>query len=96
MYIAEFFGCHRLASRRTWTFHRHTARRPSGRMQAHTSRCVKGYRVQAGCPQSQPISASFDPASLQSWLQYFSPDGGIQTQDRCAHFLAGSFAMKPP
>ena len=33
------------------------------------------YSAQAGCPQSQAISTSPDPASLQNWLQYFSPSG---------------------
>jgi hypothetical protein len=51
------------------------------------------YRVQAGWPQSQAISASSEPASLHNWLQYFSPAGGTHTQDRCAHFFAFSFAM---
>jgi hypothetical protein len=54
---------------------------------------MKLYRVQAGCPQSQAISASPDPASLHNWLQYFSPAGATHTQDRCAHFFGCSFAM---
>jgi hypothetical protein len=52
------------------------------------------YRVQAGWPQSQAISASSDPASLHSTLQYLSPAGGMQMQDKCAHFLVCSLAIK--
>jgi hypothetical protein len=36
----------------------------------------QSYVAQAGWPQSQEISTSLDPASLQNWLQYFSPFGG--------------------
>jgi hypothetical protein len=51
--------------------------------------------VQAGWPQSQAISASLEPASLHSWLQYLSPAGGTQTHGRCAHFfcLEGSVGI---
>jgi hypothetical protein len=38
------------------------------------------YLLQAEWWQSQAISTSFEPASLQNWLQYFSPFGGVQTQ----------------
>jgi hypothetical protein len=38
------------------------------------------YCEQGAWPQSQAISVSSDPASLQNWLQYFSPAGGMQTQ----------------
>jgi len=35
---------------------------------------------QAGWPQSHAISVSLEPASLQNWLQYFSPAGATQAQ----------------
>lgn len=40
-----------------------------------------------GCPHSQPISISPEPASLQIWLQYFSSELTWQLHDECAHFL---------
>ncbi len=45
-----------------------------------------GYFSQAGWPQSQPISSSLEPASLQSWLQYFSLAGAMHRQGKWAHF----------
>jgi hypothetical protein len=50
-------------------------------------RLFLGYLAQAGWPHPHAISASLEPASLQNWLQYFSPPGGTQTQGRWAHFL---------
>jgi hypothetical protein len=49
--------------------------------------------LQAGWPQSQAISASSDPASLQDWLQYFSPCGATQMQGTWAHLLDLSAAI---
>jgi hypothetical protein len=46
------------------------------------------YVVHAGWPQSQAISDSLDPASLQNWLQYFSPFGGTHKHGTWAHFSA--------
>jgi hypothetical protein len=54
---------------------------------------LRRYFSQAGWPQSQAISASFAPASLQNWLQYFSPAGAMHRQGKCAHFLDPSVAM---
>src|ERR1700733_8844282 len=59
---------------------RRRRRRPFRKLSCH-------YFVQAAWPQSQAISASLDPASLQNVLQYFSPAGGTQTQGRWAHLL---------
>ena len=54
------------------------------------------YLEHAGWPQSQAISASSEPASLQNWLQYFSPAGAMQTQGTWAHFDCLSVGMEFP
>ena len=38
-----------------------------------SKKAMGSYLLQDGWPQSQAISASPDPASSQSWLEYFSP-----------------------
>ncbi len=52
-----------------------------------SKKAMGSYLLQDGWPQAQAISASPDPASSQSWLQYFSPGGGTHTQGRCEHFF---------
>jgi len=74
---------------------KHLRRRPRNPTQRERlgSRNIKspgphcGHFAQAGWPQSHAISASLEPASLHSWLQYFSPSGGTQTHGRWAHFV---------